>query len=188
MSLFSTSDEVVPLDIGFEPEAAVSGPALVQTDRVALLTFNAVRMKAGKRVSAGTGIIEIQRCSVTRFGYPNDEALGGPPLAKKGLGASGVFEVLRSSWVREKTEQNRVCFPRAPDSKQRHFVLTFHDSTFECIADDLRPTLSTEPFERILQRDLSESDSRECLTNPPLPMAGNRLLGYQRLASAMAGL
>lgn len=152
MNLSSKIDEVVRYDIGFEPEAAVSGPMLLKTDNSTFLTFNAVRMKEDKRETAGTGVIEILGCSITKFGYPNDEALGGHPLAKKGLRSYGVFEVLRSSWVRAKTEQNRVCFPRTPDSKQRHFVLTFHDSTFECIADDLRPTLSTEPFEQILRQ------------------------------------
>ena len=152
MSLFSKSDEVICHDIGFEPEAAVSGPVLLHTDTSAFLTFNAVRMKEEKRETAGIGVIEILGCSVTKFGYPNDEALRGHPLWKRGLRHYGVFEVLSSSWVREKTEQNRVSFPKTPDSKQRHFIFTFHDSTFECIADDIHPLLSTEPYEQIFRQ------------------------------------
>jgi hypothetical protein len=151
--MFQKQDKVVRFDIGFEPEAAVSGPVLLQTDGNAFLTFNAVRMiPNGNRGAVGTGIIELQRCKVTKFGYPNDEALGGHPLYKHGLAAYGVFEVLSSSWIQQMTEQNRVCFPRTSDSKMRHFIFTFHDSTFECVADGLRATLSTEPYEQIFRQ------------------------------------
>src|SRR6185503_14790062 len=105
--MFQKHDEVVRLDIGFEPEAAVSGPVLVQTDDDAFLTFNAVRMTVdGRRDTVGTGVVEFEGCYITKFGYPNDEALGGHPLYKHGLEAYGVFEVLRSSWIRQMTDQN----------------------------------------------------------------------------------
>ena len=130
----------VPFDIGFKPEAGVSGPVLLQTDDDAFLTFNAVHMTSdGKRGTAGTGVIELEGCYITKFGYPNDEGLGGHPLYKHGLGFYDVFEVLDSSWIQQMTEQ-------------RHFIFTFHDSTFECVANSLRATLSTEPYEQIFRQ------------------------------------
>ena len=147
-------DKVIPYGIGFEPEAAVSGPVLLQTDYRAFLTFNAVKMIShGTRNTAGTGIIELIKCHATKFGYPNDEALPGHPLYLQGLTCYGVFEVLGSSWIRQQTEQNRVSFPNTPDdSASRHFVFTFHDSTFECIAADLQASLSAEPYHEIIAR------------------------------------
>jgi hypothetical protein len=154
--MFQKHDKVVRFDIGFEPEAGVSGPVLLQTDDYVFLTFNAVRMtSAGKRGTVGIGIIELERCCVTKFGYPNDEALAGHPLYKRGLQAYGVFEVLGSSWIQQMTEQNRVNFPNTSDSEQRHFIFTFHDSTFECVADSLQATLSIEPYEQI-SRQISQ--------------------------------
>ena len=147
--MFGPKQSVIQLDIGFEPEAAVSGPVLLQTDDDTFLTFNAVRMAGERRETAGTGVIEIQGCSVTKFGYPNDEALAGHPLYKHGLGAYGVFEVKKSIWIQQMTEQNRVSFPQTTESRRRHFVFTFHDSTFECVADEIRATLRTEPYEQI---------------------------------------
>ena len=151
----------VPFDIGFVPEAAVSGPVLFQTDYSAVLTFNAmVRVDKAKRTEAGTGVIELVHCKITKFGYPNDEALAGHPLYQRGLSGYGVFEVINSSWSRQLTEQNRVSFPNTPDSSAHHFIFTFHDSTFECIAGSLSASLSNEPFERIVaslsQRVLGE--------------------------------
>jgi hypothetical protein len=158
--MFQKHDEVVRLDIGFEPEAAVSGPVLLQTDYDAFLTFNAVRMNAdGQRDTAGTAVIKFERCGITKFGYPNDEALCGHPLYKRGLEAYGCFEVLHSSWIRQMTQQNRVCFPHTTDSKKRHFILTFHDSTFECVANSYQATLSTEAYEQML-REITQRSLR----------------------------
>lgn len=36
-------EEIVELDVGCRPEAAVSGPVLLQTDNSTVLTFNAMR-------------------------------------------------------------------------------------------------------------------------------------------------
>jgi hypothetical protein len=140
----------VPYDIGFKPEAAVSEPVLLQTDYRTFLTFSAKRLLSdGKYHDAGYGIIEFERCSLTKFGYPNDEALAGHPLYDKGLGAYRVFRVCNSSWIKQMTEQNRVSFPKTPDSNKSHFIFTFHDSTFECIANGLTAALSNEPYEKI---------------------------------------
>lgn len=142
----------VPYDIGFVPEAAVSEAVLLQTEDGAVLSFSAMRPQPnGKRADAGYGIVEIDRCSLTKFGYPNDEALPGHPLHEKGLDAYGVFEVHNSSWVKLITQQNRVAFPKTPESKQRHFIITFHDCTFECIARELKASTSTKRYAEVFE-------------------------------------
>ncbi len=140
----------VPLDIGFVPEAAVSGPLLLQTEWATFLTFNAMRkLPDGIYHDAGHAIVEFEMCDQTRFGYPNDEALPGHPLYSRGLGGYGIYEVMNSRWVRQIVEQNRVSFPETPDSTQRHFIFTFHDSTFECVAQSLRADLSDKPYAEV---------------------------------------
>ncbi|ATC63484.1 hypothetical protein CMV30_05670 [Nibricoccus aquaticus] len=135
------------LDIGFMPEAAVSEPVLLQTDYAAILSFSAVREKAdGTYEDVGYGVLEFDSCSLTKFGYPNDEALAGHPLYERGLSCYGVFEVKNSTWIRLMTEQNRVAFPGTPESNERHFIVTFHESTFECIARGVHASLSSKPY------------------------------------------
>jgi len=144
------------LDIGVFPEAGASEARLIQDEYRSVLTFSAMRLQTdGSRSGAGTATVEFVRCIVTSFGYPNDEALPGHPLYNSGLSAYDVFEVVDSPWIRRLTEQNRVAFPSTPDSTQRHFIFTFHDSTFECIADELRVTI--QPFP---ERDESRSTIR----------------------------
>ena len=145
----ATGDQyAVPLNLGFLPEAGVSGPMVVQNDSNTVLTFNAVRMLPdGRRGKAGTAVVEFDLCSWTTFGYPNDEALPGHPLYGRGLAAYDIFDVLNSHWVRRMTEQNRVAFPDTKDSESRHLVFSFHDSTFECICKGIKASsLSTAPY------------------------------------------
>ena len=139
-------------DIGFLPEAAVSGPVLLQSEDAVVLTFNAMRQRHdGRREDAGTGIVELDLCSLTKFGYPNDEALPGHPLHDRGLDAYGVFEVCNSSWIKLMTEPNRVAFANSRDSTRRVVFFTFLDSTFECIARGLRASLSGKPYAEIFE-------------------------------------
>jgi hypothetical protein len=80
------------------------------------------------------------------FGPPNDEAFDGHPLARRGLEPYGVFEVRQSSWIRQLERMNSV-HPRHERErfmgKMKHFIFTFHDSTFECIADGFDVQLCT---------------------------------------------
>ena len=70
------------------------------------------------------------------FGPPNDEAFSGHPLADRGLKPHGAYEVVNSSWVRKLEAMNRVHPHHSPNSYDdlRHLILSFHDSTFECVA------------------------------------------------------
>lgn len=146
-------DQVIELDLGCVPEAAISGAVLVQTERTTLLTFNAMRIgEDGQRHRAGTALVEFPGCQVTQFGYPNDEALDGHPLWGSVLDAYAVFEVLNPSWARRLEEQNRKVFPGTGHWNLRHFIITFHDSTFECLAEGVELRVVDEPYERIFGR------------------------------------
>ncbi len=149
-------------EVGFVPEGAAPAPVLLQNERTVFLVFSAVKETSdGKREPLGYATIEVAQCQLTKFGYPNDEALPGHPLYGKGLSAYGVFEVKNSTWIKVMTEQNRISFPNTPDSKARHFIITFHDSTFECIAQGLVSSLSVksiaELFAELQTRLLADS-------------------------------
>jgi len=136
------SESIRALDLGFRPEAAVSGAILLQSELSATLICNAVFQTAGKYKSAGLAIIEFEVCSITKFGYPNDEAWGAIPRTK-GL-SYGFYEVLESSWPEEIARLNRYGFPNSKASAQRHFLALFHDSSFECLCRGWKARLSTD--------------------------------------------
>ncbi|MEZ5977698.1 MAG: hypothetical protein R3F34_05710 [Planctomycetota bacterium] len=90
-------------------------------------------------------VATFEGCLSVLFGMPNDEALAGHPLATRGLCPCGVFEIRESSWIRELDNRNAVHSRHRRGlwcTTFRHFVVTFHDSTFECVA-------RTVAFERV---------------------------------------
>jgi hypothetical protein len=110
-----------------------------QDEYRAVLVYDAAETAPG----GPSCIAEFGGCLVATFGYPNDEALGGHPLYAAGLSFYGVFEVEASPWIARLQSQNAVQFPDAswwPNSPYstsgpvRHFIITFQDSTFECLA------------------------------------------------------
>lgn len=146
------ADQIVELDLGFTPEAAVSGAVCLQTEEKAILTFNAMRATDWPtpyggfyKEGAGTAIVEFTRCLVTRFGYPNDEARWGIPFYEEA--SYGIYEVLNSSWIKEIVRLNRYSFPTTSDGYvAKHYLFAFHDSTFECLADGLTLKVVEQPY------------------------------------------
>lgn len=128
------------LNMGVRPEAAISGAFLLQDEYLCFLTFNAMEQLPGSELftDAGTAVVELIGCLVTRFGHPNDEALPGHPLYHSGLGGYGIYEVHNSNWCKAVVAVNRVSFPETDESyRGRHFLFVFHDSSFECLASSI---------------------------------------------------
>lgn len=83
-------------------------------------------------------VVNFNRCYAHMFGPPNDESFSGHPLAKRGLRPYGVYEIKDSSWVRKLERMNAV-HPyhdrRRFLENRKHFIFSFHDTTFECVAE-----------------------------------------------------
>ena len=79
------------------------------------------------------------------------------PLADRGLRPYGVFEIRESSWVR-KLERMNAAHPYHDKhrfmSDKKHFVFSFHDTTFECVAETFTVQVSTGSVKGALLRVL----------------------------------
>jgi len=82
------------------------------------------------------GVVRFTSAYAHMFGPPNDEAFQGHPLASRGLRPYGAFEIEDSSWIRGLERMNTVHPSHRPEhfKQYRHYILAFHDSTFECVA------------------------------------------------------
>ena len=90
-----------------------------------------------KRIPDAYALIQFNHCLIHKFGTPNDEALNGHPLWKKGLSFYSWHKVHNSSWIEEIKNINRV-HPKFNENhwlNHTHYIITFHDETFECIAE-----------------------------------------------------
>lgn len=83
-------------------------------------------------------LVEVEGSLAFKFGPPNDEAISGHRLHKKGLTPYSSFEVINSKWIAELETANRVHPHHRPErfAGYRHIILTFHDSTLEFIATE----------------------------------------------------
>jgi len=83
-------------------------------------------------------LVEFKGCYSYKFGGCNDEVLHGHPLYEHGLEAYDMHEIKNSKWIKEQEKINSVhpCFEQSEWNLRKHYIFTFHDDIFECIADD----------------------------------------------------
>ena len=107
-------------------------------------------------VGAPLALVRFSLCYASLFGPPNDEAFDGHPLAQRGLKPYGAFVIEHSSWVRQLEQMNAVHPYHKPARflARKHYVLSFHDSTFECVADGYTVELYDSSISEILPRML----------------------------------
>jgi hypothetical protein len=94
---------------------------------------------AGPLAKAGATfvVVHFPECSFVMLGGPGHN--GHHPLEARGLHLYGVYEVLNSSLYDRRANVG----PEKPElrsgspGRSRHFVITFHDETFECFAKDI---------------------------------------------------
>jgi hypothetical protein len=97
-------------------------------------------------------IVTFKSCRSTLFGPPNDEAFSGHPLYSRGLKPYSSYIIQNSSWIRKYIEMNSVHPYHTPQlfEDYNHFILSFHDSTFECIAESYNFEVVTESILNVI--------------------------------------
>lgn len=124
-------DRAVGLDLAPRPDSTGDPlPIVLAKDGAVILSY-----VAGREL---TVMATFPICRSHRFGEPGAGSLGTHPLAKRGLQPHGAFEVRDSAWAGS--------FPGGP---WKHFVFTFRDSLFECVANDVGVELIREDDDTI---------------------------------------
>ena len=136
----ANNERAVSLGLPWTPDSDSPAPVVWQNEHRVVLAYRTAATAPGWPLA----IIEFNSVLSATFGYPNDEALPGHPLYGAGLSFYDIFEVVDSSWLARLQQQNRVAFPdvaawpsgssATSKAPMRHFIITFHDSTFECLA------------------------------------------------------
>lgn len=93
-------------------------------------------------------IVEFKRCYAHKFGGHNDEVIEGHPLHGKGLQPYAAHQVANSSWLAAEQAINSVHPGYRPETwtKLTHYLLEFHDESFECLAEAYEIQLSRCSF------------------------------------------
>ncbi|BFT72403.1 hypothetical protein PAENIP36_38450 [Paenibacillus sp. P36] len=82
----------------------------------------------------------------------------GHPLYNKGLKFYSAHKVINSNWIKAEEKINSIHnYYKQERWKDRiHFLLLFHDESFECIADAYEISIYRESFKLVLFKVLSE--------------------------------
>jgi hypothetical protein len=162
-----------PIDFPVSWDVGAPLPYLLQNDYKTFLTFFVRDLDPdwdGTYVSVRSpnseskeklAVVEFDRCKCTRMGTPNEEVLHGHPLGGKGLAGYQAMSVKNSPWLRELEVINSVhsCYKAEVWRDLNHYILPFHDCTFECVARGFRveefrttlPELLAEVCRRLVQ-------------------------------------
>ena len=91
---------------------------------------------------------------------PAAEVLSRHPLAERGLEPFGVYEVQGSSWLRE-LQRLSPAYRADRIAVSKHFVFTFYEEVFECVAAKFDCILRFGSVTEVLRAGLRESDKNE---------------------------
>ncbi|WP_027800631.1 hypothetical protein [Paraburkholderia dilworthii] len=128
-------DQVLLLDSVPQPAADAAEPFIVASDRRVILAYPIAESDFERFGPFDPD--DDPFCAVLfpdtlfhRLGPPGERDMEIHPLATQGLVAYSVHEVVNSSLAEELSAIS------LPEVARRHFVITFQESTFECVASD----------------------------------------------------
>ena len=135
--------KAAPIDLGMVPRKNVAGAIVVLSEWGTFVTF--------PEQIAGTAVIELVGCKARTNSYSSDLGDDGRPYGYFELKPGAIFEILGSPWLGQVDENMAFLATQpanggrsAPQPKRnplRHFVFTFFDTNYQCIAEGLRPKL-----------------------------------------------
>lgn len=132
------------VSLGVEWGASTPTPILLSGLRTFAIFYQGGRPAVGgtnpalQEPAADPGaIVEFKRLTSVKIGPPNAEGLRGHALWGSGLELYAAHEVSNSPWITELVLMEAADEPANEDrwwSGNRHYILTFHDATLECVA------------------------------------------------------
>lgn len=140
---------VVPFAFPVEWDSGAPLPVMLVSDQKTLLLFRvrvpdpawdgsyATPVGLGDPESERLAFVEFRSCVSAKLGSPNDEVFHGHPLHGRGFEGHRALKVMSSPWLQELRSIDEVHsqFRAEAWSRRTHFILPFHDSTFECVAE-----------------------------------------------------
>ncbi len=141
-------DKVVELTDLPKPCGGAPMPLVVADEDKLLLSYfvqNQQPEEAGQKANVATLSFDV--AIMHSLGPPNDEAIRGHPLWRRGLESYNLYRVDDSSLIRRLATMNYVHPRNDPAFFDRfhHYVFTFHDSTFECVAQSYTFSIEQTP-------------------------------------------
>lgn len=133
--------------LGAEWDPGASCPLVFAKSGRALVAFKAPSVEEQLY-----SLIEFTHPYVLQFGLPGDETIPGHPLYGKGLSYYNAHIVHNSSWIERARTIEAVHYQFSAERWKtlKHYILTFHDDTFECLAKGVDVVMTLRPLQAVL--------------------------------------
>lgn len=140
------ADQVVRVSEMPKMDVGAPQPTVFANDSTVIIAYFTPNAKT--RDQDGHAFVTFSHWLAYMFGPPNDEAFEGHPLATRGLEPYRAYQVENSSWLRQLERMNEVHPNHKPELFQNytHYILTFKERTFECIARSFSASVLPGPF------------------------------------------
>ena len=138
------------------PQAFLACPIVIADGDAVVVSYSIPSHPTDTPTTAPLSIVQFHRPRFHLFIASNEAAIKGHPLSGRGLSPYGIFKVDHSSLVRRLEQIGCVrsyADPSACDSLT-HYILTFGDSIFECVAESLDVTIEQVGFDEEYDRTL----------------------------------
>lgn len=146
----------IPLEFPVKWDVGAPLPHVLQNEYRTFLIFYSEEPKSTEDQNSDLkiAVVEFTRCLSAKLGAPNDEVLEGHPLHGKGLEVYTAQIVQNSPWLAELQQINSVHYFYQPDAwlNYQHYVLWFHDTTFECIAESFTVELFHDSLGSVIRQ------------------------------------
>ena len=139
------------------PLRGIPCPLVLADDDTAVVSYSISSHSTDTPTTAPLSVVSFHRPRFHLFIASDDEAIRGHPLSDRGLRPYSAYRVDRSSLVRylERTSSVRSYHDPKTFDLLTHYIFTFGDSIFECVAESVDATVEQvglhEEYDRTLQ-------------------------------------
>ncbi|WP_367916669.1 hypothetical protein [Leadbetterella sp. DM7] len=137
--------ELVEIRGLFKMDFGSPSPTILSNDNELFIAFYANRQNSSTipqecNTIYDTGVFALKFKVYLKytFGLPGEETIQGHPYSKLGMKSYSFYELKNSDLIKSLQDIEKV-HPQYNPTKwemYRHYILTFHDNMFECIAQD----------------------------------------------------
>lgn len=137
--------ELIEIKGLFEIDYGAPSPTIFLNDNELLLAFYSDKeslfdfpQERNAVYDMGIYVLKFKRYIKCVFGIPGDETLYGHPYSKLGMKSCKFYELRNSDLIKSLQDIEKV-HPGYRIEKwegYKHYILTFHDNMFECVAEN----------------------------------------------------
>ncbi|TRX34097.1 hypothetical protein [Flavobacterium restrictum] len=136
--------ELIEIKGLFEMDYGAPSPTILSNDNELFVAFYADKKKSSvvpqeRNIIYDTGIfaLKFKRYLKYTFGIPSNETINSHPYSKLGMESCSFYELIDSDYIKSLQDIEKMHPGYNPKkwNMYKHYILTFHDNMFECIAE-----------------------------------------------------